>query len=115
MRNKISTLSYFVKRLKDNKYIVWKIFDSYNIGDPRKWTVLVNPGFHSVYITCFIDNESLQNKPVFMFDDGGAYINNNTKLQTESMQVIINKLISYGITSDSDLHIKKEGSTDEPG
>ena len=117
MRNKISTLSYFVKRLKDNKYIVWKMFDSYNIGDPRKWTILVNPGFQSVYITCFINNETLQNQPVFMFDDGGAYISyrDNIKLQTDSMQVIINKLVSYGILGNSDLHVKKSLAADDRG
>lgn len=91
------------------------MFDSYNIGDPRKWTILVNPGFQSVYITCFINNETLQNQPMFMFDDGGAYISyrDNIKLQTDSMQVIINKLISYGISGNSDLHAMKEPPTDD--
>lgn len=102
MKNKISTLGYFTKRLKDNKYIVWKIFDAYNIGDARKWTVLVNPGYHSVYITCRINNESLKNESFYTFDDGNTYINDNISLQTESMQVIINKLISYGVTPGAD-------------
>jgi len=112
MRNKISTLSYFIKRLKDNKYVVWKIFDGYYIGDRRKWTVLVNPGFHSVYITCYIDNESLQNEPVFSFDDGGAWdMKSNEKLQTKSMQIVINRLIEAGVTPDSTQYVK-ENKTD---
>ena len=111
-KNKISTLGYFTKRLKDNKYIVWKIFDAYNIGDSRKWTVLVNPGFHSVYITCRVNNENLKNEHVYSFDDGNAYITDNISLQTDSMQVIINKLMEYGITPDSDYYIK-EANPDE--
>lgn len=98
MKNKISTLSYFIKRLKDNKYTVWKIFDAYNVGDPRKWTIMVNPGYQSVYITCKINNERLKNEPYFTFDDGNAYIPSNISLATQSMQVIINKLIECGIT-----------------
>jgi hypothetical protein len=109
MKNKISTLSYFIKRLKDNNFVVWKIFDGYNIGDPRKWTVLVNPGFHSVYITCYIDNQSLKNEPVFHFDDGGAWgIKNNEKLQTKSIQIVINKLIEFGVTQDSTHYVREE-------
>jgi hypothetical protein len=98
MKNKISTLSYFIKRLKDNKYTVWKIFDAYNIGDPRKWTIMVNPGYHSVYITCKINNESLKNEAYYKFDDGNSFLTDNISIQTQSMQVIINKLIECGIT-----------------
>ena len=90
MRNKLSTLSYFVKRLKDNKFIVWKIFDGYQVGDPRKWTVMINPGFHSIYITCYIDNQSLKDEPLFAFDDGGAWgLKTHEKIQTKSIQIII--------------------------
>ncbi len=112
MKNKISTLSYFMKRLRDNKYVVWKVFDGYYIGDRRKWTVLVNPGYHSVYITCYIDNESLKNEPVFSFDDGGSWdIKTNEKLQTKSIQIVINKLIECGITPDSTEYLK--GANDD--
>jgi len=107
MRNKISTLGYFMKRLKDNKYVVWKMFNGYNIGDSRKWTVLVNPGYHSVYITCYINNESLKNEPMFSFDDGRAWIKDSVLLQTTSMEIVIQKLIEYGITPDSDQYLKK--------
>ncbi len=102
MKNKLSTLSYFIKRLKDNDFIVWKIFDGYQIGDPRKWTVMVNPGFHSVYITCYIDNQSLKDEPLFAFDDGGAWgFKTNEKIQTKSIQIIINKLIELGVTQEA--------------
>ena len=44
MANKITTLSYFVKRLKDSGYVVYKMFDEYSEADPRNWTVLIDPG-----------------------------------------------------------------------
>jgi len=39
MANKITTQSYFIKRLKDSGYVVYKIFDQYGEADPRSWTV----------------------------------------------------------------------------
>ena len=35
-KNKITTLSYFVKRLKDSGFNVWKICNNYAHSDPRK-------------------------------------------------------------------------------
>ena len=113
MKNKISTLSYFMKRLRDTKYIVWKIFDGYNVGDPRKWTVLVNPGYHSLYITCYINQDSLNNEATFSFDDGEAWgISDGKKLQTKSMEIIVNKLMDLGVTPDSGLYVKGEKNND---
>jgi len=51
--NKIKTAGYFIKRLKDSGFIVWKIFNAYGQNDPRRWTVLVDPGLCSVYVTCY--------------------------------------------------------------
>lgn len=103
MKNRIKNLSYFVKRLKDNGYIVWKIMDSYNVGDTRKWTVLVNPGMESVFITCYINDSELDYNAVFEFDGGHLRFNNNIKIQTHSMEVIINYLIENDVTGDSNL------------
>ena len=58
-KNKIRTPSYFMKRLRDNGFIVWRIFNSYGKHDPRRWTVLVDPGCSSVFITCFTNKEFL--------------------------------------------------------
>ena len=71
--------------------------------------MLVNPGYHSIYITCYIDNTSLKNEPIFSFDDGQAWgITDGKKLQTKSMEIIVNKLMDYGVTPDSGLYIKKK-------
>jgi len=102
MKNKISTQGYFVKRLKDNGYIVWRIFDKYNIGDHRKWTLLINPGFQSVYITCIVNMESIDDTPIFSFDDGGLYIRKDLQLKTSRIEDIINHLIKYGVTPDAE-------------
>ena len=48
MANKITTQSYFIKRLKDSGYVVYKIFDEYSEADPRNWTVMIDPGNASV-------------------------------------------------------------------
>lgn len=102
MKNKISTQGYFIKRLKDNGYVVWRIFDKYNIGDHRKWTILVNPGFQSVYITCIVNMEAIDDTPVFSFDDGGVYIRKDLQLKTSRIEDIINHLLKNGVTSDAE-------------
>lgn len=111
-KNKIKNCSYFTKRLRDNNFVVWKIFNEYNIGDSRKWTILVNPGMESVYITCFINDEYLDYKPAFSFMDDGNRFSNNLKIRTESMEVIMTHLIENNVRPDSNLY-KKVNNNDE--
>ena len=73
--NKLKTAGYFIKRLKDNGFVVLKMFNAYSEADPRRWTVLVDPGVSSVYISC------LQNKEDFN-------------------EFIINELLKKGINND---------------
>ena len=35
MANKITTQCYFIKRLKDSGYLVYRLFDEYSESDPR--------------------------------------------------------------------------------
>ena len=107
MKNKIKNCSYFMKRLRDNNFVVWKIFGEYNIGDSRKWTILINPGMESVYVTCYVNNEYLDYQPSFSFNDDGARFKNNLKLQTSSMEVIITHLVEHGVSPDSNLYRKE--------
>lgn len=101
-KNKITTLGYFSKRLKDNGYVVWKIMDKYAHEDFRKWTILVNPAQESVYISCLINREGLNEMPGFDFYDGGRLFPKNFTVRTESMEVIVNYLIEQGISNDSE-------------
>lgn len=94
--NKITTLSYFVKRLKDCGFNTWKIFNKYADSDPRKWTILVDPGNTSIYITCY-ENRDYKSDKMFEFNDGARLFPRNFSLKTSSMEVVVTALIEKGI------------------
>ena len=102
MKNKISTLSYFTKRLKDNDFVVWKIFDKFSLEDSRKWAVLVNPGRESVFVTCYVNVDGPKSMPVFEFRDGRSMYRNTLKVKTESMEIIIRQLLHRGVDQGSE-------------
>lgn len=98
-KNKISTLSYFIKRLKDNQFVTYKIWDQYGDHDPRKWTILVDPGVVSVYITCYVErtgDQDFRGAIAYEFSDGGNRFPRNYSLKTDSIEVIVAKLIEKG-------------------
>lgn len=107
MKNKIHTLSYFKKRLKDNGYIVWDVMKKYSLSDPRKWTIMLNPSIESIYITCYVNREELGSLPEFEINDGGMRFQKNLSLKTNSMEVMINMLSSKGIVPDDSFYMKK--------
>ena len=110
-KNKISTLGYFVKRLKDSGYIVWKIFNDYPLADTRKWTILVNPGAESVLVTCMVNVGEKGGIPHFdVYDGGNRTRHKNVTIATDSMEVFMNQLISYDITPDSDRYKKQKSN-----
>lgn len=94
--NKITTLSYFVKRLKDSGFNTWKIFNKYADSDPRKWTILVDPGNTSIFITCY-ENKDYKGEKMFEFNDGARLFPRNFSLKTASMEVVVTTLIEKGI------------------
>lgn len=96
-RNKISTAGYFIKRLKDNGFITHRIFSSYANSDPRRWTILIEPGKHSVYVTCYENKEALK-EILFEINDGGRSFPKNYSIKTSSIEVIITTLLSRGIS-----------------
>ena len=95
-KNKLKTAGYFIKRLKDNEFVTLRIFDKYSESDPRRWTVLVDPGGASVYITCF-ENTPFRGEYLFNFNDGNQNFNNNFSLKTDSIEVVVSKLIKLGV------------------
>tara|TARA_R100000995_G_C3362854_1_gene68207 strand:- start:33 stop:371 length:339 start_codon:yes stop_codon:yes gene_type:complete len=95
-KNKLKTPGYFIKRLKDNDFVTLRIFDKYNTADPRKWTVLVDPGGASVFITCF-ENTPFKGEYLFSFNDGNQTFNNNFSLKTDSIEVVVQKLLKSGV------------------
>ena len=107
MKNKIHTLSYFKKRMKDKGYVVWDIMKKYAMEDPRKWTIMLNPSIESVYVTCIINRDELGGLPEFQINDGGFRFQRNLTVRTSSMEVIVNLLSSKGIVPDDSFYIKK--------
>ena len=100
-KNKLKTAGYFIKRLKDNDFVTFKIFDKYSETDPRKWTVLVDPGVSSVYITCF-ENTPFRGEYLFSFNDGNQNFNNNFSLKTDSIEVVVSRLLKNNVTQKED-------------
>lgn len=105
-KNKITTLGYFIKRLKDNGFVVWKIFNKYSDTDTRKWTVMINPGEESVYITCILNYDGLNSLPAFEFSTGTNTFRTSLIVQTESIEVLIKHLIKQGVDNKSELFVK---------
>tara|TARA_R100000008_G_C3480197_1_gene113459 strand:+ start:284 stop:619 length:336 start_codon:yes stop_codon:yes gene_type:complete len=95
-KNKLRTPGYFIKRLKDNDFVTLRIFNKYSQSDPRKWTVLVDPAGSSVYITCF-ENTPFKGEYLFSFNDGNQLFNNNFSLKTDSIEVVVQRLLKSGV------------------
>jgi len=100
-RNKIKTPGYFIKRLRDNGFIAIKLFSVFSKSDPRRWTVIVNPSERSVFITCYNNKDGLGDV-VFELNDGGQGIPKNVYLSTNSIEVIIDYLISHGVSNNTE-------------
>lgn len=95
-KNKISTPGYFIKRLKDNKFNTFRIFNNYSPVDPRRWTILVDPGEASVFVTCY-ENKEFKDDIMFEFNDGGRLFPRNYSLKTHSIEVVVSKLLEAGV------------------
>jgi len=100
-KNKLKTAGYFIKRLKDNGFVTLRIFDKYNNKDPRKWTVLVDPSGASVYITCF-ENTPFLGEYLFSFNDGNQNFKGNFSLKTDSIEVVVQRLLKKGANQKVD-------------
>ena len=108
MANKITTQSYFIKRLKDSGYLVYRLFDEYSESDPRNWTVMIDLGQASIFCTCYVNHGDMFGETYFEFYDGGQFIPEKFKLKTDSIEVIITYLVKYGINNKSELYNSKQ-------
>ena len=102
-KNKITTVGYFIKRLRDSGYVTDKIFTDYGGHDPRSWTVVVDPKFASVFITCFNNHNSL-GEEYFEINDGGQFVPERFKLKTSSIETIIDYLVKFNINNKSETY-----------
>lgn len=107
MANKLTTLGYFKKRLRDSGYMVDDLFRNYSPMDPRGWTVVIDPGVASVMCTCYINanKDGMDQSQVgdFYFElyDGGQFIPNRFVLKTSSIETLIEYLVKFGINNKS--------------
>ncbi len=102
MSNKLTTLGYFMKRLRDSGYVVDRVFTSYSQVDPRAWTVILDPGVASVLCTCYI-NDPILGESFFEIHDGGQFIPQRLfKIKTNSIEVLVSYLVKFGINNKSD-------------
>jgi hypothetical protein len=97
-KNKITTCSYFIKRLRDSGYVADKLFSEFNQGDPRSWVAIVDPGVSSVLVTCY-NNHREFGEEYFEMYDGGQFIPDKFKIKTSSIEVIIEYLVKFGINN----------------
>lgn len=95
-QNKIRTPGYFIKRMKDSGFAVLRIFQNYGEHDSRRWTVLVDPGVSSIFVTCY-NNKSFVNDVMFEFNDGGNLFPKNYNISTESIEVIVQHLVDRNV------------------
>ena len=98
--NKIKTAGYFIKTLKDSGFVVFKMFNAYSNIDPRRWTVLVDPGVSSVFVTCYTNKNEI-NEVLFELDDGGNMFSKGTYFKTESIETLVSLLIEKGVNNDT--------------
>lgn len=99
-KNQIKTPGYFIKRLRDNGFIVLKLFNGYGTHDSRRWTVLVDPGGSSVFITCY-QNKDFRGDIMFEINDGGNAFVKNFSVKTESIEVVIRFLLEKGVSNNA--------------
>lgn len=94
--NKLTTLGYFIKRLRDCGYVVDKLYTEYSQLDSRAWSVVIDPGNASIFCTCYVNDETL-GSTYFEIYDGGRFIPGRFKIDTSSMEVFVSYLVKYGI------------------
>ena len=89
--NKITTKSYFMKRLRDSGYVVDKVDHEFGDDSPVRWALLVDNGTSSVFVFCHLDG-------TFLFYDAQQYFKSpNLRLKTDSIEVIVESLNYLGI------------------
>ena len=101
MANKLTTLGYTLKRLRDSGYRANKLFAEYGEADPRTWTILIDPGVSSVFCTCYI-NDPYIGDSFFELYDGNQYIPGRLNLKTSSFEVLVEHLVKLGIVGTSE-------------
>ena len=102
-KNKITTPSYFLKRLRDDNFYACRVYDSFSKDDHRKWVILLNPKSDSLFITC-IDKGEWPYRGMYELDDGGRKVPKNFFINTDSIDVIVKHLSEFKILPNKTLN-----------
>ena len=94
--NKIRTYGYFKKRLRDSGYRVEDSFRRYAGTDPRAWSLIIDPGGASIMCTCYINHPERGDTLIELYD-GGQFIPGRVKINTSSIEVVMEKLNGFDI------------------
>jgi len=115
MSNKLTTLGYFKKRLRDSGYIVDDIFRGFSYNDPRAWTVVIDPGCASLFCTCYqnANKDSIklsdQGDSYFELYDGSQFIPGRLVVKTSSIETLIEWLVQFNINNKAtQYNVRKE-------
>lgn len=119
--NKLTTMGYFIKRLRDSGYVVDRLYTGYNYVDPRAWSVVIDPGGATIFCSCY-HNDPQMGTSYFEIYDGGQFIPGRFKITTSSVETFVSYLVKFGVNNkyrgylnDKDKPTKpKSGKTDTP-
>jgi hypothetical protein len=100
MSNKLGTLGYFKKRLRDSGYIVDDLWRYYSKSDARQWSVVIDPRNAVVFCT-YYQNATEPGDNYIEIYDGGQYIPGRFKIKTSSVETFIEYLVKFGINNKS--------------
>ena len=98
MSNKLTTLGYTLKRLRDSGYYTHKLFTNYSEADPRMWTIVIDPGNASIFCTCYVKDPLIGETYLELYD-GGQYIPGRLKLKTDSFEILVERLVDFGVNN----------------
>jgi hypothetical protein len=112
MANKLTTMGYFLKRLRDSGYVADRLYTRYPYSDPRAWSVIIDPECAAVFCTCYI-NHNEPGETYFEIYDGGQFIPGRWKIKTSSIEVFIEHLNKFGITNKSKCSQSEKTDIDE--
>lgn len=101
MANKITTLGYTLKRLRDSGYISYALYKDYSMADSRAWTIVIDPKGASVFCTCYI-NDPYMGDTYLELHDGNRYIPGRLNIKTQSIEVLISHLVRFNIPTKYD-------------
>jgi len=110
--NKLTTMGYFIKRLRDCGYIVDRLFNHYSLTDPRCWTVVINPGCASVFCTCYQNDKTFGNT-YFEIYDGYQFLPGRFKIETSSIETFVEYLVKFGINEKAKGYLNNSSDTNQ--